>query len=130
MKGRCKCCGSKEHKLLKISTNEHGQLISEFSCPVVDNGGIDAHKQITQNYLRYRPKAQLLAEQHAYNLPLIETALLDFEDHGTGGYLPPYQLRLFRNQVMEICEQVRSLWTFKRTVANTESSDDEDNQAL
>jgi len=130
MKGRCKCCGSKEHKLLKTSINEYGQLISKFACPVVDNEGVDAHKQITQNYLKYRPNAQLFAEQHAYNLTLIETALSDFEDHGTGGYLPPYQLRLFRNKVIEICEQVRSSWTFKRTVTSTEPSDDEDNQVL
>ena len=126
LRGRCKCCGSDEHRLLRTTTNEHGELITEFSCPVSIVAGIEATQQLSRMYLKYRPCASKFAEHYAYNAAQVDKALKDFLNHGLGGYLPPPYPSMFLTEVTQICEEVRSSWTFKRTSINTESSDDEE----
>jgi len=130
MKGRCKCCGSNEHKLLEVYTNQHGQIVTVFSCPVSEHGIFSANEQLEQDYLRYRIDAQPFAEHHAYNPTLIEEALQNFETHGVGGHLPPPQPKLLRDEITKICDDVRSSWIFKRSITNMEPSEDEDTQEL
>jgi len=131
LKGRCKCCGSNGHRLLRATINDHGQTISEFSCPVAVVTEIDATQQFLLDYLKYRPCAMKFAEYYAYDPSQIDSALRDFILYGIGGHLPPPYPTTFINEVTRIYEDERATWTFKRASINTDSSeDDEENSGL
>jgi len=130
MENKCRCCGSIEHTLLSIATDELGKTITIPTCPITDYGDMTIQEQLIAGHIKYRPCEEKFAEHYGYNDSQIEEALLVLFNHGIGEFASPYSMMALYKRIYEICEQVRSTWTFKRTRSQLKPSEEEDAQDL
>jgi len=121
---RCKCCGASDHNILMTITNEEGQKITDYKCPVLERPGHSLTTQLMNQYIRFRPSSQKFAEYYHFNIPNVQTAFEDLESYGCGKHMCSFDLNAFKDEVIQICEETRASWTFKRSSNSIE--DDED----
>jgi len=111
----CKCCGSKEHALLKISGGDIVQI--DFECPVI------CHEKV-QDMLReeckekmYEPCPEKFACSYGYQELVVREALKQLNDDGIGKYWNWSSCVGFNKKVSDSCINHSRQCTFKRDLS-------------
>jgi len=123
----CKCCGAREHSALSVKLDEDKKITTHITCPIVDfPQSEDLSQQIVSNYIRYGVNGTKFAEYYGYDIDSVTKALEDFSTRGDGKYMRQHQLNAYRQKVIQICEDERARWTFKRTLIGDDSNESSD----
>jgi hypothetical protein len=99
-----------------IDTTIHA--LEDFISPTED-----LSQQIALNFIRYGINGNKFAEYCGYDMDSTIHALEDFSTKGDGRHMTPHQLSRFKQNVIQICEEERNGWRFKRTPIGDDSND-------
>ena len=120
----CRCCGARDHSTLSTKRDEHEKITTYITCPIVEfPQNEDLSQQILSNYIRYGINGNKFAEYYGYDIDSITEALEDFSTRGDGKYMIPHQLKAYKQKVIQLCEDERASWTFKRTLVGNDPSE-------
>jgi hypothetical protein len=128
----CKCCGSNEHSLLKITDEDEIQV--EFECPVIHHDRVEEMLREDLKEKMYRPCPSRFACLYGYNEEGCTKALKFFDSLGAGKYWSWPIYREFSEKVLEECVNYSRQCIFKRDQSlecyyteSMELEEDEDN---
>jgi hypothetical protein len=123
----CNCCGSEDHSMMGIEQDENDNFITILTCPIIEiPKGATIKEQMKQNHLRYRINGYTLALYYGFNTEEVNKALDSFCKNGSGRVLPSYYMDIYKQNVIEICENERASWTFKRLSIGNDSNTEYD----
>ena len=108
----CKCCGSNEHALLRIITDDKTQI--EFECPVIHHKGVEDMLKVEQKDMMYKPCPERFACLYGYHEETAVNALRLLDSDGAGKYWGGLQYREFKEKTIEACLNYSRQNTFKR----------------
>jgi hypothetical protein len=112
----CKCCGAKDHGLLKIVHENDGRKTSGFACPITRQVQIVDMINEPRNEKKYMPCPESFAYHFGCQEEAILRALKVFDDYGSGKYLSGPEFKEFKTKALNTCEEYRNRNTFKREI--------------
>ena len=121
----CRCCGADDHSMLSNAKTNEGYVTTIPTCPLIEFDGRSLSEQLSVDLLRYRACEERFAAHFGYNIERASEALDAFEKKGDGSFMIPYYCNLFKQKVLQICEEVRASWTFKRASIEDDSTTEE-----
>ena len=112
----CKCCGAKDHGLLKLVDEKNGKKTSDFSCLITHRTDIVDLINEPRNDRKYLPCPERFAFYFGCQEEAIHTALKSFDDQGAGKYMSGQEFTEFKTKALNICAEYRNMNTFKREI--------------
>jgi len=96
-----------------------------YGCPIIEvEKGVDVDEQWKQRRIRYRACPKKFAELHNYHKEDMLKALAIFRTFGDGRHIWMDEYINFEKMALRTGDEVRSTWTFKRTISTAEDHSD------
>jgi predicted ATP-grasp superfamily ATP-dependent carboligase len=101
--------------MLSVKLDEYNKITTVISCPSVEFPQTEGPSQhLSANCIRYGINGNKLAEYHGFDTNSVIEALEDFRTRGDGKFMTPSQFNAYKQMVIQICENERAKWQFKR----------------
>jgi hypothetical protein len=101
----CACCGSDKHSLLSpIKASDGTRLNSEYICPVAKCDNWEQARKLKDKKQKFAPCPKKFAAVNKYDINLVQAAINDYTEKGTGKYRDPADRLAFKNEVMSLCK--------------------------
>ena len=112
--GRCRCCGSREHSLLRVgnpSRTRNGRTTYEYSCPVARHEDLNSRNRyypLDELNINFQFDTLLYAQQIEFNTETLREKFVELyssDDAKLSGCTPVTQGHLNRiwNELLDIC---------------------------
>jgi hypothetical protein len=101
----CACCGSSNHAMLSpIKTPDGTRLDTEYICPVTMCTNWEEARLLKPPKLRFAPCPKKFAAANKYDTHLIQAALNDYVENGSGKFRDLNERLTFKNEVLSMCK--------------------------
>ena len=101
----CACCGSNNHAMLSpIKAPDGTRLNSEYICPVAMCDNWEEARILKPPKLRFAPCPKKFAAVNKYDTHLIQAALNDYAERGSGKFRDLNDRLTFKNEVLSMCK--------------------------
>jgi hypothetical protein len=108
----CKCCGSNEHALLKITNDESTQI--KFDCSVICHDEVGNMLKEEHRDKMYKPCPEKFASLYGYQSGAVIEALKQFDNMGVGKYWDWSSCMEFSEKTLDACANYQRQGIFKR----------------